>query len=603
MNPTFKEYRIWQGSKKIFIFCCCLILSSPLIAKPKNLTFDRLIAKAIERKIADVQLTLTTEEQHPSYYNQALIEFYQQRNFRPVWTKKSLSQLIRNIESLESDGLNPQDYSLSHLKTALPIVEMRNKDAIPLRVNDELQATGNYLAAIFHLRYGKVNHETQEAQSQFDLLLLTEVFGEHLTTAVEKIQLDELFQKARPNNFYYQQWAEGLHLYKQHAIAGGWPSLANDSTLKPCMFDPQVAVLRNRLRITGEYTDPLPEETLNGALNSLNACLAIYPASSSSASSSAASSSSEKVSSVSSAESQSSSSSSSSSSDEFFDPRLVDAVKQFQSNHYLEIDGNVGSATKAVLNISAQERIDQIRVNLDRARSLLRQLPADLVLVDLAGFKITYYKATKPIWESRVQVGMTYRATPLFQSEIHYLTLNPTWTVPPTILRKDVLPKIRKDIEFLTANNIHVFNSEGTELDPAVINWNAPGNITLRQDAGNDAALGKAVIRFPNHLSIYLHDTPYQRLFKRSQRAFSSGCIRVERILELVELLLNETPGFNKIEVDSIIQTGKTRNISLAKRIPLMLAYWTIEFKDDKLRFKPDIYLRDKIALKALNQN
>lgn len=561
------------------------------------------MTKAIEAKIADIQLTPTTGEQHPSYYNQALIEFYQQRSFRPVWTEKSLTQLIRNIETLESDGLNPQDYSLSHLRTALPIVGMRNKDAIPLRVNDELRATGNYLAAIFHLHYGKVDHETQQAKWQFNLFQLTDVFGESLTLAVEKFQLDSLFQKSRPNNSDYQEWSEGLRLYKHYAIAGGWPSLTNSSTLKPCMFDAQVAVLRNRLRITGEYTDPLPEETLNGALNSLNACLAIYPASSSSSSSSTAISSSESLSSASSTHSQSSSSSSSLSYDEFFDPRLVDAVKQFQSNHYLEIDGNVGSATKAALNISVQERIDQIRVNLDRARSLLRKLPSDLVLVDLAGFKITYYKDAKSIWESRVQVGMPYRATPLFRSDIHYLTLNPTWTVPPTILRKDVLPKIRKDIEFLNTNNIHVFDSEGTELDPSTVNWYAPGNITLRQDAGNDAALGKAVIRFPNHLSIYLHDTPYQRLFKRSQRAFSSGCIRVEKILELVELLLKETPGFNQREVDNIIQTGKTRNISLAKRIPVMLAYWTIEFKDNQLRFKPDIYLRDRIALKALNLN
>jgi L,D-transpeptidase YcbB len=584
---------------------CFLGVIAPVMAKPKKSEFDLIMAQAIEAKIIDMQLAQAAGEQQPRYFTQALAQFYQQRNFRPVWTAKSLTQLIHNIEILGADGLRPQDYSHSHLKTALPIVEMRNLDAIPLRVNDELRATGNYLMAIYHLYFGKVDHETQQARWQFDLQQLMDVFGEDLADVVENYRIDSLFKKARPDNSLYQHWVDGLHQYQQYAAAGGWSSLENGSTLKPCVFDPQVAVLRNRLRVTGEYTDPLPEELLSGALNSLNACRAIYPATSSSASSSATNSvTSNTISSVLSENSQASSSSSSATVDEFFDPRLVDAVKQFQRDQYLEMDGSVGAATKAALNISVQERIDQIRVNLDRARSVLRQMPAHLVLVDLAGFKVIYYKSAKPVWESRVQVGMTYRASPLIYSDIHYLTLNPTWTVPPTILRKDVLPKIRKDIEFLNTNNIHVFDSEGTELDPATINWVAPGNITLRQDAGNDAALGKAVIRFPNPYSIYLHDTPYQRLFKRSQRAYSSGCIRVEKILELVELLLNDTPGFDKAEIDKIIQSGKTRNISLASRIPVMLAYWTIEYKENyKLVFKPDIYRRDQIALEALNQN
>lgn len=607
---------ILSNSRRLLLALCFLgTVFAPVIAKPKKSDFDLLMSQAIETEIADMQLAQAAGEIQPRYFTQALVQFYQQRNYRSAWEEKSLTQLIHNIELLDADGLHPQDYSLSHLKTALPIVEMRNLDAIPLRVNDELRATGNYLTAIFHLYYGKVDHETHQAKWQFELSQLLDIFGQDLLTAIENRQLNFLFKKARPDHPLYQQWVEGLRQYKQYAATGGWPILANGPTLKPCMFDPQVAILRNRLRVTGEYTDPLPEETLSGALNSLNACLAIYPASSSSASSSVASTSSgdnlldsiaelnEALSSLS-TNSQSSSSASSLGPEEFFDPRLVDAVKQFQADQYLEIDAAVGSSTRFALNISAQSRIDQIRVNLDRARSLLRHIPADLVLVDVAGFKVTYYKAAKPIWESRVQVGMAYRTTPIFRSDIHYLTLNPSWTVPPTILRKDVLPKVRNDLEYLRTHNIHVFDATGKELDPATINWSVPGNITLRQDAGTDAALGKAVIRFPNPYSVYLHDTPYQRLFKRSQRAFSSGCIRVEKILELVELLLNDTPGFDKAEIDKIIQAGKTRNISLAARIPVMLAYWTIEHKENyKLVFKPDIYLRDQIALQALNQN
>jgi L,D-transpeptidase YcbB len=568
----------------------------PLMAKPKKIDFDLLMAHAIEAKIVEMQMAKAAGFLTPRYFTPALAQFYQQRNFRSLWTTQSLKQLIHNIETLDADGLRPQDYSLSYLKTALPIADMRNRDAISLRVNDELRATGNYLAAIFHLYFGKVDHQTQQGNWQFNLSQLTDVFGAELASAVDNLKINSLFIKARPDNSLYQNWVDALTLYKRYALAGGWPIIADGPPLKPCMVDSRVEVLRNRLRVTGEYTDPLPEETLNGALNSLSACLAIYPI--------ASSSSSETVSSSSLTHLQTSSSFSSLGPEAFFDPHLVDAVKQFQRDQYLEADGVVGTSTRVALNISAQERVDQIRVNLDRARSILRELPQDVVLVDLAGFKVTYFKSRQAVWESRVQVGMNYRATPVFRSEIHYLTLNPTWTVPPTILRKDVLPKIRKNIDFLFSNNIHVFDADGAELDPMTINWSAPGGITLRQDAGNDAALGKAVIRFSNPFSIYLHDTPYQRLFRRSQRAFSSGCVRVERVLELVELLLKETPGFDKTEIDKIIESGKTRNISLAARIPLMLAYWTIEYKDNyKLTFKPDIYLRDRIALEALNQN
>jgi murein L,D-transpeptidase YcbB/YkuD len=289
--------------------------------------------------------------------------------------------------------------------------------------------------------------------------------------------------------------------------------------------------------------------------------------------------------------------------DEVFDEYLVEAVKKFQREQYLEVDGAIGPATRAALNVSVQSRIDQIRVNLDRARWLLHNIPPEMLLVDVAGFKITYFKASQPIWRSRVQVGMAYRTSPIFKSEVNYITLNPTWTVPPTILRKDVLPKVRKDINYLREHNIRVLDSSGKQLDPATIDWYKPGNITLRQDAGEDAALGKAVIRFPNAYAVYLHDTPHQKLFNKSQRAFSSGCIRVERALELVELLLAETPSWDSAAINKALATGKTRNVTLAKRVPILLAYWTVDaVSETQIAFKPDIYARDAKVLAALNK-
>ncbi len=592
-----------------WVLGCCLAIVCPAMAKSK-LNFDQLMSQSLESRINAIQ-SVESPEKIPRYFTAAAVQFYQQRQYRPVWTEKSLSQLIENIEALKSDGLNPQDYFLSQLKIALPIVSMRNPDAVNLRVEDELRATGVYLVALFHLYFGKVDIDGVNAQWQMDLPQLTGVLGQELLTAADAAQIHELFQKARPNHSFYQGLVESLKYYQQLSDTGGWPALANGATLKPCVVDPQIAILRHRLRITGEYTDPLPHEKPN--TDPLADCLSVYPASSSSSVSSVDSSmmfSSQSASSersgspASTSEVSSSSASSSLNPDELFDVRLVEAVKQFQRDQYLEVDAAVGLSTRTALNISVQSRIDQIRVNLDRARSLLRKIPADLILVDVAGFKLTYFRSSKPVWESRVQVGMAYRTTPIFRSDIHYLTLNPNWTVPPTILKKDVLPKVREDINYLHKNNIRVFNEHGKEMDASTIDWSAPGRVTLRQDAGADAALGRAVIRFPNPYSVYLHDTPHKRLFKRSQRAFSSGCIRVENILELVELLLQEKNQMDKASIETLLKTGKTYNLGLKEKVPVMLAYWTVELKDNtKLVFKPDIYLRDLPALLALNQH
>lgn len=604
-------------------WCCIALLISCLItstsglaktAKPSPIDPDQVFSQALEARLLDLQILQASGEPLPLYFSQSLVDFYAQRNYRAVWSAQSLSQLIHEIALLETDGLNPQDYSYNQLKLALPIVSSRSLDAIELRVNDELKATAAYLTALYHLYFGKVDPETNLPQWQFSLGLLTNVLGDSIT-AVDQIEIHQLFEKARPDHPLYSGLRQALADYRLQEKTAAWPVLPNGPTLKPCMIDPQVLILRERLRATGEFTATATEENF---ADKLAACIKIYPPVSSSSSvssssiefydelsafaeSSNASQSTEyfsESSAISSVEEISSSSSSSINPDELFDLQLVGAVKQFQRNQYLEPDAVVGPGTRAALNISVQSRIDQIRVNLDRARALLRRIPDDLVLVDVAGYKITYYKSRQAVWSSRVQVGMAYRTTPIFRSDIHLITLNPTWTVPPTILRKDVLPKVRENPAYLTEHNIRVFDAQGNQLDASQINWQSPGAITLRQDAGDDAALGKAVIRFPNPYSVYLHDTPHQRLFKRSQRAFSSGCIRVENILELVKLLLNDSE-----KVDALIKAGHTRNVSLSKTVPVMLAYWTVELDENNHPlFKPDIYLRDLPALNALNQ-
>lgn len=588
--------------------------------------YAELMAQEIEARIVALQLAFAGSNPGSAHFlNQAVSSFYDQRQYRPAWNDKArLQQLINELDALELDGLNPEDYQVGQLRHALPLIGDESPESLGMRVDDELRATIAYLRALYHLFNGKVNPAGLDPQWNFELEDLAQTsLGAELLAAVDQGSIATLFAKTRPQHPTYYSLMAGLKRYRQLTAAGGWPALAAGPTLKPCMVDPQVAVLRERLKVTGEYSaPPLSEsETLamveqcqaknaKAAAESLSSAVSLSAAMQASSASSLDATASEATASdtpVSAASSSVMSAVSSSASPvnpaEVFDDYLVEAVKKFQREQYLEVDGAIGPATRAALNVSAQARVDQIRVNLDRARWLLHNIPPEMLLVDVAGFKVTYFKDSQPIWHSRVQVGMSYRTSPIFKSEVNYITLNPTWTIPPTILRKDVLPKLRKDLSYLRDNHIRVLDSSGKELDPATIDWYKPGNVTLRQDAGPHAALGKAVIRFPNSHAVYLHDTPHQKLFNKSQRAFSSGCIRVEHALELVELLLAETPGWDKAAIDQALATGKTRNVTLAKRVPILLAYWTVDaVSESQVAFKPDIYARDPHVLAALNR-
>jgi murein L,D-transpeptidase YcbB/YkuD len=239
---------------------------------------------------------------------------------------------------------------------------------------------------------------------------------------------------------------------------------------------------------------------------------------------------------------------------------------------------------------------------MERARWLLYKLQGTFVIVDIAGYKVAFYRDGKAIWRSRVQVGKPFRSTPVFQAEITYVTFNPTWTVPPTILVKDMLPKIQRDPGYLAANRIRALDREGNVLDPSTVDWDNARGITLRQDAGQDNSLGQVVIRFPNDYSIYLHDTPHRELFAQSRRATSSGCIRVENPLQLVELLFNDPVRWNSAGIQAQLANGKTENIRLPVKVPVLLAYWTVDLSSDgRVMFKPDVYGYDSAVLRGLN--
>jgi murein L,D-transpeptidase YcbB/YkuD len=480
--------------------------------------------------------------------NRAVIDFYARRGFRSAWTDESdVAQLLKSLNDTQADGLDPSDFRIDEL--AMAQAAMQASAPTPAqRAAFDIAASHTYITALLQLRRGKVDPSRLELQWNFDPVDVdpredVNVFF----AAIDAHDVARAFNQAPPQEAIYGRLREGLAQLRRVRDIGGWLPIDAGQTLKPGMLDASVAALRARLTASG-YLD----EQMTTRID--------------------------------------------------YDDSVKSAVKKFQAEQYLPVDGVVGAGTLAALNVPVEARIDQVRVNMERARWLLYKLQGTFVIVDIAGYKVALYRDGKAIWRSRVQVGKPFRSTPVFQSQITYITFNPTWTVPPTILVKDILPKILKDPHYLDANLIRAIDRQGTVVDPSTIDWHNPRGITLRQDAGPDNSLGQVVIRFPNEYSIYLHDTPHRDLFAQSRRATSSGCIRVENPLQLVELLFNDPVHWNSAAIQTQLANGKTENISLPVKVPVLLAYWTVDLSvDGRVTFKPDVYGHDLAVLRALN--
>jgi len=247
-------------------------------------------------------------------------------------------------------------------------------------------------------------------------------------------------------------------------------------------------------------------------------------------------------------------------------------------------------------------------VNLERGRWTLHEMKGEFVLVDVAGFYVSYFRNDEPVWTSRVVVGKDQRETPIFRSKITYVVFNPTWTIPPGILVKDKLPVLRRNPGALKAMNIRVLDGSGREVNPYSVNWNQYGPSRLPpyqfvQDPGPNNALGLVKIMFPNPYLVYLHDSPAKSLFEQDQRTFSSGCIRVQKPFELAALVLND-PQWNPQSIDAVIATKQTRTVNLKTPVPVLILYWTAQPRPDgQVNFRNDVYGRDPPTLAALDSD
>ncbi len=456
------------------------------------------------------------------------------------------TSLLAAIRAAADDGLEPLDYHLETLERLPPTAE--------IGVDDDLLATDAYLLLIRHLALGKVNPARLEPDWRLsttndrERAALAAVIGALLDGTIV-----ETAARARPQHYFYERGRAALARYRRMAAAGGWPVLAPGPKLVVGATDERVPVLRRRLAAS----DDLP---------------------------------------------------SGGGSSPTFDAALADAVKAFQTRHLLPPDGVVGEATRQALNVSVQARIDTLRLNLERGRWVLDDVSdGDIVVVDIAGFGVRYLREGSVIWRSRAIVGRAARQTPVFRARVDHIVVNPTWTVPPGILAKDVLPAIQRGEDALGHKHLQVYDHDGNPVDPTVVDWSTQSAATfpyvLRQEAGEANALGRIKIDFENPYAVYLHDTPAHELFARSERTFSSGCIRIDRPVELAELVLADPEHWSRAALMEAIDAGATRAIPVRRPVQILVMYWTAEVDGDgHVIFKRDVYRRDARLLRELDR-
>jgi len=364
-------------------------------------------------------------------------------------------------------------------------------------------------------------------------------------------------EESPPERASYLKLESALAQYGNLQRIGGWPSIPEGPTMRKGDSGPRIATLRRRLLISGDL------EEVNEQ----------HP--------------------------------------DLFDDETVLAVRRFQERHGRTVDGIVGPNTLRDLNISVEQRVRQIELNLERWRQLPSDLGERFIMVNTASFQLEVVEKGRRLMKMKVVAGRRSRRTPEVSGELTYIVLNPYWHIPHSIATRDILPKIQEDPQYLLKQNILVFEnweSDSPRIDPQSVDWSdvteKAFSFKFRQEPGPRNALGRIKFVFPSQFSVYLHDTPVQSLFRKTQRDFSSGCVRIEKPIELASLLLKDEPKWTRERIVDTIRSGQTQVIWLAEKVPVHISYWTA-WADESgtIHFRDDIYGRDKSLESLLSRS
>jgi len=494
-----------------------------------------------------------------------LQRFYDEREYRPIWTGDehlSIQDVVSYLCRADEEGLNPGNYHLDAVRrlneAAYENIQLDSGKRADRMAQLELTVTYALMTYGSHLRNGYARPKwdvDRRDPAQVD---------DVLSNVSNPDELQEALEDLLPRHAQYQELKQALRQYRDIAERGGWASLSRDSTTDE---------LADRLQQTGDLAPPA-----RGA--------AVKP------------------------------------------QELLAGLKHFQRRHGLPETGKLDEKTLAAINVPVQNRVRQIEINLERWRWLPQDLGSRYILVNVPAFELNGFEDGKMVIKMSVVVGKELKPTPLFSDRMTYIVLNPSWNVPESIAREEVLPRLQTDPEYLVRNGLEVLPPEGNEVvDASSIDWMDLDPQTLeyrfRQRPGDENSLGRIKFMFPNQFDVYLHDTPAEQLFKRTRRDFSHGCVRVSKPLDLAAWVLQDSSEWTREKLaeqmsraikptaeeeeggeegeDEGEKETPEETIKLPRPLPVYILYWTAWVQDDKtVSFRDDVYDEDKSLLRSM---
>ncbi len=529
----------------------------------------RTSSLAFQENASDLMLNSLQGQPKHSF----LRKLYSRVLFMPVWmhensyssSAKELFTQIQNDGTLNKNGQLHKDSLL--LEGEVQSV-YANGGTLAEKINLEFKISQLYKAYTDYTYFGSINWGA--FQARISNLIVNDVSTEwvlHRPDAdpigmVENAALGQSLikqlQSAMPQAYRYKVLQNKLEKYLTIRDNGGWETVFLSGKLNPGKRASGVDSLRERLLVTGDYT-PCEE----------------------------------------------------SQEDLVYDACLQKAVKHFQARNGLKTDGVVGPGTLRVLNISVDERITTIRLNLDRLKWLNERQSKRHVIINIPDFQLYFEEDGALIQTMGVITGTPKHPTPIFSDTVEYIVLNPYWNVPKSIIQKEMIPKLLRNPNAMSKQRIEVYSGWGKDahiVNPASVNWSKyrySKHMPYRfaQTPGTHNALGKVKFLFPNKFSVYMHDTPTKHLFKKNKRAFSHGCIRLQKPRELLQTFTTFNSNINFEKAQETLKGKKKKYFNLKEKVPVDVIYLTawVDY-DGKLQFRNDVYGYDKMQLKSFRK-
>lgn len=556
-TPTRITSKILRWSAFCLALALPLALTASLLLRRDTVRIDatprtipaaviRMIQETVEPHTARAAVRSGHEKANIDPIREAMRNFYENRQFRPAWLnidgpRPQARELVAAIDTMAAEGLDPRIYPKDSLSTTLREIEARpaldDTEAQRRFTRADLSLTYTYFALASHLTHGRLQ------PAALDIDWHDTVNRADLSSSLTSLQsavrdggsVEAALRSAEPAAPGYAPLRDAMKRYEDIAAHGGWPPVGKQ--LHKGAQGADVARLRERLAAEGDLSPSTDPATAN-----------------------------------------------------LYDSAVAEGVNHFQSRHGLDPNGKVDAATLAELDVSVQERIRQIQVNLERRRWLPADFGPRYIVVNIPDFRVKLVEDGQTSLEMKAVVGKApHNQTPEFSGRMTFMVLNPSWNIPDEIVAKEIKPAMAKDRGYLARKRIEVTT--------------VGGQTRWRALPGATNPLGQVKFVFPNPFDVYLHDTSAASLFNSTRRAMSHGCVRLEKPIDLANALLRDDPKWTPDAVQDAIATGESQVVSLHNPLPVHLLYLTAWVDDDgTVQFRHDVYGRDAKVAAALSR-